>query len=74
MVQVLATIFFSAAAISALGVIATAFAEDFDVVRTALGVGRPSPKLHSIRARARQIDLTRVAVTARTGVPLRAAA
>ena len=74
MVQVLATIFFCAAAMSALGVIVTTIAEDFAAMKIALGLARPLPAPHPARVRVRRVDAARIAATALSGPPLRAAA
>ncbi len=72
MVQVLATIFFSAASLTALGVIVATIGDNFGDVRTALGLSAGLPPLPSARVRLRRLEDVRVLAAA--GLPLRAAA
>lgn len=74
MVQVLSTIFFSAAAMSALGVIASAFADDLGAVRVALGLSSIVPSPAPARVRIRRTDPVRAAAIEPAGSQLRAAA
>lgn len=74
MVHILATIFFSAAATSALGVIVGAFAENIGDVRVALGLFQATSAPPSVRVRVRRTDRARSVAMASVGSPLRAAA
>ena len=74
MVQVLATIFFSAAALAALGVIVGSFADNLVEVRTALGLSPTVQPLIPAQVRVRRFVTMRGIAMAPAGLPLRAAA
>ncbi len=75
MAQVLATIFFSATALTASGVIASTLIENLGDVRRALSFGEAMPLAPS-RFRLRRLDRMRPAVRAshRVNLPMRAVA
>ena len=73
MVQVLVTIFFSAAALGALSVIVAMIVDNVGDVGTALGFVRPLPQLPSPRVRVRRVDAVRTPA-AQPVPPRRAAA
>jgi hypothetical protein len=74
MFQVLTTIFFSAATLAALGVIASMLSDNSGDIRRALGFV-PGPFVPSARVKVRAAARRRAGVTAiRATVPLRAAA
>lgn len=74
MVQVLVTTFFSAAAMSALSVIALALAEDFDAVMIALRVSRPLPVRSATSVRVCRTDAAGMAARGFAQPALRVAA
>ena len=74
MVQVLMTIFFSATALAALGVVVSMIADNAGDIRNALGIG-VSPAAPQVRVfRVRRGEASRAPVRASAGSSLRAAA
>ena len=74
MVQAFSTIFFSASALCAVGVIAGSFGDNLGEIRSALGLGERLPALGSQRVRVRRVVALRGLAKTSPGLPLRAAA
>ncbi len=74
MVQILATIFFSAAALSAVGAIVSTFSDNLTEVRVALGLGERMPALLPARVRVSRVITLHELAKVPAGSPLRAAA
>ena len=74
MVQILATIFFSAAALSALGVIIGSLGDNLGAIRLALGFRDAVPARSSARVRVRRVVALRGFARVPAAAPLRAAA